>query len=210
VTCPSTRLALDGVSFGYAPDEPVLTDVSLEVPPRTLTAVVGPSGAGKSTLLAIIARFWDAHDGAVRVGGVDVRELTDRQLFDMFTVVFQEPYLFQGTIRDNIAFGRADATDAAIEDAARRAQAHEFVTALPRGYETPVGEGGATLSGGERQRISIARAIVKDAPIVLLDEATAALDPINERAVQRAVAELVRNRTVLVVAHRLNTIRSAD
>jgi ATP-binding cassette subfamily B protein IrtB len=203
-------IELDRVSFGYVPDEPVLADVSLEVPPRTLTAVVGPSGAGKSTLLSVIARFWDVHDGAVRVGGVDVRDLTERQLFDMFTVVFQEPYLFQGTIRDNIAFGRADATDAGIEDAARRAQAHGFITALPHGYDTPVGEAGATLSGGERQRISIARAIVKDAPIVLLDEATAALDPINERAVQRAVAELVRNRTVLVVAHRLNTIRSAD
>ena len=203
-------IALERVAFGYAPDEPVLVDVSLDVPPRTLTAVVGPSGAGKSTLLSVIARFWDVRDGAVRVGGVDVRDLTDRQLFDMFTVVFQEPYLFQGTIRDNIAFGRADATAAAIEDAAWRAQAHDFITALPYGYDTAVGEGGATLSGGERQRISIARAIVKDAPIVLLDEATAALDPINERGVQRAVAELVRNRTVLVVAHRLNTIRSAD
>jgi ATP-binding cassette subfamily B protein IrtB len=203
-------IELDRVSFGYLPGEPVLIDVSLDVSPRTLTAVVGPSGAGKSTLLSVIARFWDVQDGAVRVGGVDVRELTDRQLFDMFTVVFQEPYLFQGTIRDNIAFGRADATATAIEDAARRAHAHGFITALPLGYDTPIGEGGATLSGGERQRISIARAIVKDAPIVLLDEATAALDPINEQAVQRAVAELVRHRTVLVVAHRLNTIRSAD
>jgi ATP-binding cassette, subfamily B, bacterial IrtB/YbtQ len=203
-------IALDGVSFEYVPGEPVLHNVSLQVPPRTLTAVVGPSGAGKSTLLALIARFWDVHEGAVRVGGVDVRELTDRQLFDLFTVVFQEPYLFQGSIRDNIAFGRADATDAAIEEAARRAQAHDFITALPKGYDTPVGEGGATLSGGERQRISIARAIVKNAPIVLLDEATAALDPINEQAVQQAVAELVRNRTVLAVAHRLSTIRSAD
>lgn len=201
---------VDGVSFEYEQGQPVLRDVSLDLAPHTLTAVVGQSGAGKSTLLAVIARFWDVTAGSVRVGGVDVRELTEQQLFDAFTVVFQDPYLFQGTIRDNIAFGRADATDEAVIEAARRARAHEFITALPDGYDTTVGEGGATLSGGERQRISIARAIVKDAPIVLLDEATAALDPINELAVQQAVAELVTNRTVLVIAHRLTTIRSAD
>lgn len=201
---------LDGISFGYAPGDPVLTDVSLHVPAYTMTAVVGPSGAGKSTLLSLIARSWDVDAGRVRVCGADVRELTERQLFAAFTVVHQEPYLFQATIRDNITFGRADADDPAVELAARRAQAHDFITALPHGYDTIVGEGGISLSGGERQRIAIARAIVKDAPIVLLDEATAALDPINERAVHEAVAELVRNRTVVVVAHRLSTIRSAD
>ncbi|GAA1464310.1 ABC transporter ATP-binding protein/permease [Nocardiopsis exhalans] len=203
-------VAFEGVSFSYSPGEPVLREVSLEVPARTMTAVVGPSGAGKSTLLSLVARFWDVDSGTVRVGGADVRDLTREQLFGAFTIVFQDPYLFQGTVRDNIAFGRPDADEAAVEEAARRARAHDFITALPQGYDTPVGEGGATLSGGERQRVSIARAIVKDAPIVLLDEATAALDPINERDVQGAFAELVRDRTVLVVAHRLNTIRSAD
>lgn len=208
VANPSVRL--DDVTFGYDTERPVLQGVALEVAPNTMTAVVGPSGAGKSTLLALVARFWDVDSGAVRLGGVDVRDLTPQQLFDAITVVFQDVYLFQGTIRDNIAFGREGATDELVETAARQAQAHEFITALPQGYDTPVGEGGATLSGGERQRISIARAIVKDAPIVLLDEATAALDPINERAVQQAFAELVRARTVIVVAHRLSTIRSAD
>ncbi|NDL58725.1 ABC transporter ATP-binding protein [Phytoactinopolyspora mesophila] len=208
VSRPSIQL--DDVTFGYTPDEPVIRDLTIEVAPKTMTALVGPSGAGKSTVLALISRFWDVDSGAVRLGGVDVRDLTAEQLFDAVTVVFQDVYLFQGTIRDNIAFGRNSATDEAVEAAARQAQAHEFITALPQGYDTPVGEGGATLSGGERQRISIARAILKDAPIVLLDEVTAALDPINERAVQRAFAELVRDRTLVVVAHRLSTIRSAD
>jgi ATP-binding cassette subfamily B protein len=198
------------VTFGYTADEPVLHALSLDVPPRTLTALVGPSGAGKSTVLSLIARFWDVDDGSVQIGGADVRDLTPEQLFYAVTVVFQDVYLFQGTIGDNIAFGRPNADHDAIVAAARQAQAHDFITALPEGYDTPVGEGGATLSGGERQRISIARAILKDAPIVLLDEATSALDPINEAAVQQAVARLVRNRTVIVVAHRLSTIRSAD
>ncbi|MDS1272394.1 ABC transporter ATP-binding protein [Lipingzhangella sp. LS1_29] len=205
---PSVRCV--DVSFGYQEDTPVLREVSFDVPPRTMTAVVGPSGSGKSTLLALLARFYDVDAGSVQVGGVDVRDLTEEQLFGMFTIVFQDPYLFQGTVRDNIAFGRPEATREMVENAARRAQAHAFIQELPHGYETVVGEGGATLSGGERQRISIARAIVKDAPVILLDEATAALDPLNERAVQEAFAELVRNRTVLVVAHRLNTIRHAD
>ncbi|NEE02725.1 ABC transporter ATP-binding protein [Phytoactinopolyspora halotolerans] len=203
-------IQLDDVTFGYVPGQPVVHGLSLQVPPKTMTALVGPSGAGKSTVLALIARFWDVDDGAVRLGGEDVRDLTPEQVFDAITVVFQDVYLFQGTIRDNIAFGREGATDEAIEGAARQAQAHEFITALPQGYDTPVGEGGASLSGGERQRISIARAILKDSPIVLLDEATSALDPINEQAVQQAFAELVRDRTVVVVAHRLSTIRSAD
>ena len=200
----------DDVTFGYVGDQPVLHGLSFQTPPRTMTALVGPSGAGKSTVLALVARFWDVDQGSVRLGGADVRDLTPEQLFDAVTIVFQDVYLFQGTIRDNIAFGRPHATEDAVVQAARQAQAHDFITALPQGYNTPVGEGGATLSGGERQRISIARAILKDAPIVLLDEATSALDPINERAVQQAVAELVRNRTVIVVAHRLSTIRSAD
>ncbi|TDE56541.1 ABC transporter ATP-binding protein [Nonomuraea mesophila] len=208
IGAPSVRL--DDVTFGYDPGQPVIKGLSLDVPPKTMTALVGPSGAGKSTILSLVARFWDVNTGSVRLGDADVRDLTPEQLFDALTVVFQDVYLFQGTIRENIAFGREGAAEESIEAAARQAQAHDFITALPQGYDTPMGEGGATLSGGERQRISIARAILKDAPIVLLDEATSALDPINERAVQQAFAELVRNRTVIVVAHRLSTIRSAD
>jgi ATP-binding cassette subfamily B protein IrtB len=199
-----------GVTFGYLPDQPVLHDLDLHVPAGTTTAIVGPSGAGKSTLLHLVARFWDVDRGAVRIGGVDVRDLTAEQLFDAVTVVFQDVYLFPGTIFDNIAFGNPGAAPEAVEAAARAARAHDFITALPDGYDTPVGEGGATLSGGERQRISIARAILKDAPVVLLDEATSAIDPTNERLVQAALAQLVAGKTLLVVAHRLTTIRSAD
>ncbi|MCW6003512.1 ABC transporter ATP-binding protein/permease [Micromonospora sp. CPCC 205371] len=205
---PSVRLA--GVSFGYQPDQPVLHDVTFTVPAHTVTAIVGPSGAGKTTLLNLVARFWDPDSGAVTVGGVDLDHLSADQLFDTITFVPQDVYLFQGTVADNIALGNTDLTTADIEAAARTAQAHEFITALPDGYDTPIGEGGQTLSGGERQRISIARAVAKGAPILLLDEATAALDPINEHAVQQALARLVQHRTVLVVAHRLNTIRDAD
>ncbi|MGN9913920.1 ABC transporter ATP-binding protein [Phytohabitans sp. LJ34] len=205
---PSVQL--DGVTFGYQPDQPVLHDVSFAVPPRTVTAIVGPSGAGKTTLLNLVARFWDPDSGAITVGGTDLRHLSADQLFDTITLVPQDVYLFQGTVRDNIALGNTDLTPAAVEAAARTSQAHDFITDLPHGYGTPIGEGGQTLSGGERQRVSIARAVAKGAPILLLDEATAALDPINEHAVQQALARLVQHRTVLVVAHRLNTIRDAD
>lgn len=209
-TPATSDVTFDDVVFGYDPDVPVLDGVSFSARPGTMTAIVGPSGAGKSTVLNLVARFHDPQGGAVRIGGIDVRALTDEQLFDAVTVVFQQVYLFPGTIRDNIAFGRAGTSQAEIERAARAAHAHDFISALPRGYDTPVGEAGATLSGGERQRISIARAILKDAPIVLLDEATAAIDPTNERHVQAALAELVREKTLIVVAHRLSTIRSAD
>ena len=205
----SFDVAFDHVEFSYG-DAPVLRDVSFSVAPGSMLAVVGPSGAGKSTILHLIARFWDVDRGAVRIGGVDVRELTAEQLYDAVTIVFQDVYLFPGTIRDNIAFGRADATDADVEAAARAANAHDFIFALPQGYETPVTEAGSTLSGGERQRISIARAILKDSPIVLLDEATAAVDPTTERMIQAALSELTRDKTLIVVAHRLATIRAAD
>jgi ATP-binding cassette, subfamily B, bacterial IrtB/YbtQ len=191
-------------------NDDVLHAIDLTVPAGTTCAVVGPSGAGKTTLLNLVARFWDPQAGAVRLGGVDLRDLTADQLYDAVTVVFQDVYLFPGTVAENIAFGRPDATGDEVVAAARAAQAHDFVRALPEGYDTPVGEGGARLSGGERQRISIARAILKDAPVVLLDEATAALDPTNERLLQTALAALVRDKTVLVVAHRLATIRHAD
>ncbi|HEV7757443.1 MAG TPA: ABC transporter ATP-binding protein [Acidimicrobiales bacterium] len=199
-----------GHSHGHGHGRRVLDGVDLEVPAGTTCAIVGPSGAGKSTLLNLVARFWDPDAGSVRLGGVDLRDLTAEQLYDAVTVVFQDVYLFDGTVYDNIAFGRSGATHDEVVAAATAAQAHDFVTALPQGYDTPVGEGGTLLSGGERQRISIARAILKDAAVVLLDEATAALDPTTERAVQTATTALVRDKTLLVVAHRLSTIQHAD
>lgn len=198
------------VDFGYRPGQTVLHGVSFTVPERSMTAIVGPSGAGKSTLLSLLPRFWDVDGGAIRIGGIDVRNMDAETLGEHITVVFQDVYLFSGTIFDNIAFGRKNVTAAEVEAAARAAQAHDFITALPRGYQTQAGEGGAMLSGGERQRVSIARAILKDAPIVLLDEATAALDPTNERAIQTALQALCADKTLIVVAHRLSTIRGAD
>lgn len=206
----SPDVTFDAVRFGYDTERAVLDDITFEARAGTMTALVGASGTGKTTILNLIARFWDPTQGRVRIGGADVRDLTADQLFDSITVVFQDVYLFQGTIRDNIAFGRPDASDDEIEAAARAAQAHEFVSSLRDGYDARVGEGGATLSGGERQRISIARAILKDAPIVLLDEPSASVDPLNERALHEALAALVRNKTLIVVAHRLSTIRSAN
>ena len=203
-------LVFDRVAFSYVPDTPVLKDVSFTVPERSVTAIVGLSGSGKSTILNLIARFWDIESGQVRIGGADIRQIEAEQLNANVTMVFQNVYLFAGTIRDNIALGKDGATDAEIEAAAKAAQAHEFITKLPQRYETEIGEGGSTLSGGERQRLSIARAILKDAPIVLLDEATAAIDPTNERAIQFAFAELVKDKTLIVVAHKLSTVQSAD
>ncbi len=203
-------IVFDGVDFGYEPDRPVLQGVSFTAASRTTTAVVGPSGAGKSTLLALASRFYDPDRGTVSLGGVALTDLTTDQLFESVTVVFQDVYLFAGTVRDNIAFGSPDADADTVREAARAARCDEFISALPNGYDTQIGEGGMTLSGGERQRISIARAILKDAPVVLLDEATSALDALTEEAVTQALARLVAGRTVIVVAHRLSTIRSAD
>lgn len=205
-----SSVAFEGVSFGYEPDQLVLADFTFTAKQGTTTAIVGPSGVGKSTILNLIARFWDPDVGTVSIGGVDVRKLSADQLFGSVTAVLQDVYLFQGTIRENIAGGRDDATDEAVMAAAAAAQAHNFIMALEDGYQTRIGEGGMTLSGGERQRVSIARALLKDAPVILLDEATASMDPINERATQQGLAALVAERTLLVVAHRLSTIRSAD
>ncbi|MYD50552.1 MAG: ABC transporter ATP-binding protein [Dehalococcoidia bacterium] len=199
----------DQVTFGYD-STPVLMDVSLVAKAGTTTAIVGASGAGKSTMLNLISRFWDPTEGVVRIGGVDVRQLTHQQLFEHITVVFQDVYLFRATVRENIAFGRPHSTNEEIEAAARAAQAHEFIEALPLGYETLVGEGGANLSGGERQRISIARAVLKNSPVVLLDEPTSSLDALNDRTVRTALVALLHGKTVIVVAHRLPTIQSAD
>ena len=203
-------VCFDNVSFGYRPGTPVLSNLSFSVPERSMFALVGPSGSGKSTILNLLARFWEVDHGAVRIGGVDVRDMCEETLNGLITVVFQDVYLFAGTIFDNIAIGKPGADAKSVEAAARAAQAHAFIMALPDGYNTRVGEGGAALSGGERQRVSIARAILKDAPIVLLDEATAAIDPTNERQIQMAIAQLVSNRTLIVVAHKLSTIQAAD
>ncbi|GAA2781055.1 ABC transporter ATP-binding protein [Crossiella cryophila] len=204
-----TTIELVEVSFGYD-SRPVLEQVSLRVPPRSMTALVGPSGSGKTTVTRLIARFFDVDSGSVRVGGVDVREIAGDELMSLVSLVFQDVYLFEGTIEENIRVGRPGATGEQVRAAARLARVEEIVARLPGGWQARTGEGGVTLSGGERQRISIARAILKDAPIVLLDEATAALDPENESAVQDALTALTADRTLLVIAHRLQTVVAAD
>ena len=203
------RIEFDNVTFAYE-DHDVLKDISFTIEPRTITALVGPSGSGKSTVARLIARFWDVQGGCIRLGGKDIREIEPEKLLSRISMVFQDVYLFKDTIGNNIRVGRIDASQEEIEEAARQACAHDFITALPQAYDTPVGEGGCTLSGGEKQRVSIARALLKDAPIVLLDEATASLDPENETNVQRALNALVANKTVVTIAHRLKTVRGAD
>jgi ATP-binding cassette subfamily B protein len=202
-------IELDGVRFGYE-GTPVLDGLSMRVPHGRMTALVGPSGAGKTTVIKLIARFFDPDAGAVRVGGVDVREMRTEELTSLISVVFQDVYLFDGTVLDNVRIGRPDATDEEVHAAARTARVDDIAERLPGGWDAPVGEGGSRLSGGERQRISIARALLKDTPIVLFDEPTAALDAENEHALQQAMAALSRDRTVLVIAHRLHTLRAAD
>lgn len=204
-------VAFESVSYTYpGATRPALRDVTFTAPAGTVTALVGSSGAGKSTCLHLLTRFFAPDSGTVRVGGVDLLELDDRSLFDAVTVVFQDSYLFSESVWDNIRFGRPEATDEEVRRAATRARVDEIVARLPEGGDTVVGEGGTTISGGERQRVSLARAILKDAPIVLLDEPTAAMDATNERHVQQALSDLIRDRTVLVVAHRLGTVRHAD
>ncbi|MFD2110579.1 ABC transporter ATP-binding protein [Thiorhodococcus fuscus] len=199
----------DGVSFAYA-GEPALSEISFEVPERSVTAIVGPSGAGKSTLLHLLARFQDPDRGAVRIGGADLREIGSDGLYRLISMVFQQVQLFDGTILENIRAGREDASDEEILSACRAADCHDFVSRLPDGYRTRVGEGGLSLSGGERQRLSIARALLKDAPVLLLDEVTAAVDPESQRAIQRTLSRLAVDRTVVMIAHRLSTVRNAD
>lgn len=191
-------------------DRTVIRGLSLAVPEGRRLAVVGPSGAGKSTLLQLLARFYDVDEGAVRVGGVDVREISTDVLMEQIAVVFQEVYLFDGTIEENVRLGRPGAGDAEVRAAATAARLDEVVERLPGGWDANVGEGGALLSGGERQRVSIARALLKDAPIVLLDEVTSALDPVNEAAVHAGIERLMAGRTVVMVAHRMRTVRRAD
>lgn len=197
------------VHFAYGEKE-VLRGVSFSVPRHTMTALVGPSGGGKSTVANLLTRFWDVKGGQVLVRGKDVRDVKLSDLMDHISMVFQRVYLFQDTIYNNIAMGRPDATREEVLEAARKARCYDFIMALPDGFDTVIGEGGASLSGGERQRISIARCILKDAPIVILDEATASVDADNESYIQQAISELCRGKTLLVIAHRLNTIRGAD
>lgn len=204
------NIEFDDVTFGYIAEEPVIRGASFVVPAGTMTAIVGPSGSGKTTIARLIARFFDVQSGAVRIGGVDVRALGTSVTLAQLSVVFQDVYLFEDTLRENIRLGRPDASDAEVEDAARRAGVIEIAERLPQGFDTPVGESGGTLSGGERQRVSIARALLKDAPIVLLDEATAALDIESEAMIQQGLADLSGHRTRVVIAHRLQTIRQAD
>ena len=212
VTVTDGRIEVQNVSFSYdaAGTTEALRDVTFSAEPGQVTAIVGPSGSGKSTLARLIARFWDVDRGSICLGGVDLRDFPPEQLMSQVAFVFQETFLFNDSIAANLRMARPDASDAELEAAARAANAHEFISALPAGYATTVGEGGANLSGGERQRLSIARAILKDAPVVLLDEATAYVDPENEVALQSAIDELVAGRTVILIAHRLSTIAGAD
>lgn len=207
---PRQSIVFDGVTFGYDAGKPVLKGLSFTVAPNTITALVGPSGSGKSTVTRLIARFWDIQEGSILIGGQRIGEADPELLMKDISMVFQDVYLFQDTIANNIRIGKMDATQEEIEAAAKKACCHEFISQLPQGYDTPVGEGGSTLSGGEKQRISIARALLKDASIVLLDEATASLDPENESAVQQAINALVADKTVILIAHRLKTIQNAD
>ena len=202
-------ICFDHVQFGYDSRQ-VLKDVSFRIPEKTSTAIVGPSGSGKTTICSLLARFYDPQGGSISVGGHDLREFTCDSLLSNISMVFQNVYLFHDTIRANILFGRPEASEAEMIDAAKKARCHEFIMALPDGYDTVVGEGGSTLSGGEKQRISIARAILKDASIIILDEATASVDPENEHLIQQAISELTRGKTIITIAHRLATIQNAD
>lgn len=202
-------ITLSHVSFGYHTDQEILHDVSLTIPAGSLTALVGPSGSGKSTLAKLAAGYWDAEKGTISLGGTDELQIPLTQLYDQVAFVSQDNYLFDETVRENIRMGKLSATDDQVEAAAKAAGCDAFIRSLEKGYDTAVGGGGAHLSGGERQRIAIARAMLKDAPVVILDEATAYIDPENEAIVQNAVAKLVEGKTVIVIAHRLSTVMDA-
>ncbi len=202
-------IALSHVDFSYD-SKPILQDVSLTIPKKTTVAIVDPSGSGKTTLCNLMARFWDVQSGSVSLGGRDVREYSYDSLIRNFSFVFQRTYLFSDTIANNIRFGRPDATLDEVKIAAKKVRCYDFIMALPDGFDTVIGEGGATLSGDERQRISIARAIMKNAPIIILDEATANVDPENEKELMEAVSELTHDKTVIMIAHRLKTVQNAD
>ena len=203
------EICFNHVKFSYGEKE-VLHDMSFEMNKNTMTALVGQSGGGKSTVANLLARFWDVDSGEILIRGVNIKDVSLSELMSEISMVFQRVYLFQDTIFNNIAMGKENATKEEVIEAAQKARCYDFIMALPDGFDTMIGEGGATLSGGEKQRISIARCMLKDAPIVILDEATASVDVDNESYIQEAISELVKNKTLLVIAHRLNTIRDAD
>jgi subfamily B ATP-binding cassette protein MsbA len=203
------EIVFQNVAFGYDPATPILRDVSFRIEPGQMVGVVGTTGGGKSTVVSLIPRFYDANGGRVLIDGSDVRDYTKASLRGQIGFVLQDTVLFRGTIRENIAYGRPGASEAELVEAAKLANAHDFVSAMPRGYDTPVGERGLTLSGGQRQRIGIARAIIRNTPILILDEPTAALDTESERLVIEGLERLMKGRTVITIAHRLSTIRDA-
>ena len=205
----SYDIDVENAEFSYDKRK-IIDGVSIHIPQHTTTAIVGPSGGGKTTLCHLISRFWDVDKGCVKLGGVDVREYSMDSLMRNFSFVFQSVYLFQDTIANNIRFGQSDAPMEKVIEASRKACCHDFIMALPDGYDTVIGEGGASLSGGEKQRISIARAIMKDAPIIILDEATANVDPESEQELTAAIEALTKEKTILMIAHRLKTVRHAD
>ena len=209
ITPDNYDIDVSNIEFSYGKRK-IIDGVSLHIPQKTTTAVVGPSGGGKTTLCNLISRFWDVDSGSIRLGSVDVREYSMDSLMKNFSFVFQNVYLFADTVANNIAFGRDNATREEVMEAAKKACCHEFIMSLPNGYDTVIGEGGASISGGEKQRISIARAIMKNAPIIILDEATANVDPENEKDLVEAIDALTKEKTIIMIAHRLKTVRNAD
>ena len=209
ITPTNYDIDVENVEFSYDKRK-IIDGVSIHIPQKTTTAIVGPSGGGKTTLCHLIARFWDVDRGCVRLGGMNVKDYSMDSLMKNFSFVFQSVYLFQDTIANNIRFGQPDAPMEKVIEAAKKACCHDFIMALPDGYETIIGEGGANLSGGEKQRISIARAIMKDAPIIILDEATANVDPESEQELTAAIEALTKEKTIMMIAHRLKTVRHAD
>lgn len=206
----SYDIEFSNVSFSYDKNEKVLCDISFTAKQGEVTALIGPSGGGKSTVSKLAARFWDVDGGSIRLGGKDISQVDPEKLLSAYSIVFQDVILFDNTIMENIRIGRKGATDEEVMQAAREAQCDEFISRLPDGYQTVIGENGSVLSGGERQRISIARALLKDAPVVLLDEATASLDAENETYIQEAISRLIKNKTVIIIAHRMRTVSGAD
>jgi ATP-binding cassette subfamily B protein len=207
---PGKSVFGERVEFGYDRGTRVLEGIDFSIPAGKFVALVGPSGAGKSTLARLIPRFWDVDTGSISIGKTDIKKMKIDDVMDQFGLVFQNVHLFNDTVLDNLRIGRPGASEAEIKEAARTAQCHDFIMNLPMGYDTVIGEKGARISGGEKQRLSIARALLKDAPILILDEATAFIDPENEALVQDAINKLIRNKTLIVIAHRISTITSAD
>ena len=210
LTIDSYDICFEHVDFGYTKEKQVIHDISFTAHQGTVTAIVGSSGSGKTTICSLLARFYDVNAGSITVGNRNIRDFTCDSLLRNISMVFQNVYLFRDTIRNNMKFGNPNASEEEIIAAAKAACCHDFIMTLPEGYDTMIGEGGSTLSGGEKQRISIARAILKNAPIVILDEATASIDPENEHLIQQAISKLTRGKTVIVIAHRLATIENAD